>query len=157
MKATFFVLVFATITFTVHAQTIEMEKTFGGHVYSQNGDKLSPKEVQNMMQPQSMEQKLMKKARANSTLASILGGVGGALIGFPLGTAIGGGEPEWWLAGIGAGFIGVAIPISISANKKAKQAVESYNTSLEETSFHKYQPEMHFVANGNGLGLSLRF
>ena len=35
---------------------------------------------------------------------------GGFLIGWPLGTALAGGDPNWTLAAIGAGCVAIAIP-----------------------------------------------
>ena len=44
---------------------------------------------------------LIQSAKTNQTWAMLLGTAGGALVGFPIGTAIGGGNPEWALAGAG--------------------------------------------------------
>jgi len=78
------------------------------------------------------------------------------MVGWPVGTAIGGGDPNWAMAGIGAGLIVVTIPISQKFNKQAKQAVDIYNLGLQETSFWDKR-ELRFSMNGNGLGLTLRF
>ncbi|MAU26781.1 MAG: hypothetical protein CMH45_05175, partial [Muricauda sp.] len=94
---------------------------------------------------------------SNKTLSSIMGFVGGGLVGWPVGTAIGGGDANWALAGVGAGLIGVSIPISSSANKKTKQAVDVYNSSLGTTTFIEYKPQLKLIANGNGFGMSLSF
>ena len=101
--------------------------------------------------------KLIKKAQANTTVASIIGGVGGALIGYPLGTALGGGEADWSLLGIGAGIVVIAIPIASNANKNAKNAVELYKASLNPTSYNQFKPKFEFISNRDGLGLTLRF
>ena len=60
----------------------------------------------------------------------ILSYAGGFMIGWPIGTAIGGGKPAWALAGIGGGLVAVAIPLSISSNKKMETAVRQYNAGL---------------------------
>lgn len=79
------------------------------------------------------------------------------MVGSFIGTAIGGGDANWTLAGIGAGLVILGIPISSSANKKTKQAVELYNSSLNSTSFYETKPTLKIIANGNGIGLSMNF
>ena len=47
----------------------------------------------------------------------LLGGIGGFLVGWTLGTALGGGDPDWTVAGVGAGFIALSIPFAIKVKK----------------------------------------
>lgn len=98
----------------------------------------------------------IKKARNAKGFADFMGGVGGALVGWPIGTAIGGGDPNWALAGIGAGLIAVSLPILASYRKKAKGAINSYNRGLRQTSF-KARHELKFSMIGNGVGLLWQF
>ena len=158
MKKTILTLIFtfATMTFC-SAQKIEMEKVFGGYKFTQNGNQLAMKDLVKTMESNQKAFDLIKKAQSNNTLASIIGFAGGGLIGWPIGTAIGGGDADWTLAGIGAGLVAIGIPISSSANKKAKQAVELYNSTLDSTSFYEVKPEFKIIANGNGIGLSMNF
>ena len=67
------------------------------------------------------------KAKSNYDVSNVLGFIGGFMIGWPLGTAIGGGEPEWGLAIGGAAIVGIAIPIQSSASKKFRSAAGIYN------------------------------
>lgn len=158
MRKTILTFTFALATFAFcNAQEIEMEKVFGGYEYSQNGKRMTMGDLVKRMESNSQAFELIKKAQTNNTLASIIGFAGGGLIGWPIGTALGGGDANWTLAGIGAGIIVVGIPISSSANKKAKQAVELYNSSLNSTSFYEFKPEFIIIANGNGIGLSMTF
>jgi len=60
------------------------------------------------------------------------------------------------MAGIGAGLIVVSIPISQSFNKKAKQAVDTYNGGLQTSSFWD-KNELKLTMTGNGIGLTLNF
>ena len=149
-------LIVAAMTFCT-AQQIEMEKVFGGYKFTQNGELLKMRDLVETMQPNLEAYSLIKKAQTNTTMASVLGFAGGALIGWPIGTAIGGGEPNWVLAGIGVGVIAVTIPISSNANKKMKQAVDIYNASLDVGFYQQYKPNLEIVANQHGLGLSLKF
>ena len=158
MKKTILIFILTLTTITIcNAQKIEMKKVFGGYQYTQNGNQMTMGKLVKVMESNSEALKFMKKAKSNNVLASILGGAGGALIGFPIGTAIGGGDANWTLAGIGAGLVAIGIPISSGANKNAKKAVELYNTSLNSISFYKFKPEFKIVANGNGIGLSMNF
>lgn len=158
MKKIHLALIFtlATMTFS-SAQEIEMQKVFGGYTFTQNGERLTMGDLVNTLEPHSEAFDLIKKARTRSTLASIIGFAGGGLIGWPVGTALGGGDAEWTLAGIGAGLIAVGIPISLSANKKTKQAVELYNSDLNSISSYQLKPELKIITNGNGIGLSVNF
>lgn len=158
MKKTILILtfLFAVMTLCV-GQQIEMKKVFGGYKFTQNGKKLTMGNLVKTMETNQQAFELVKKAQSNNTLASIIGFAGGGLIGWPIGTAVGGGDANWTLAGIGAGLIAVGIPISSSANKKVKQAVELYNSSLNSTAYYKFKPEVEIIANGNGVGLTMSF
>ena len=149
-------LALATITLC-NAQKIEVKKVFGGYKYMQNEKPMSMRGLIKAMELNADAYQLIKKASTNNTLANILGGAGGALIGFPIGTSLGGGDANWALAGIGAGLIVVSIPISSSLHKNAKQAVDIYNASLNETSFYHFKPKFNMIANQHGIGLSMNF
>ena len=86
-----------------------------------------------------------------------MGYAGGFLIGYPVGTAIGGGEPKWAMAGIGAGLLIIAIPISSGANKKVKKAIRLYNKSLIPITYHKPSPSFSLETTQNGIGVVMRF
>lgn len=99
---------------------------------------------------------VIKKAKANNTLGSVFGGVGGFCVGWPLGTAIAGGEPEWGMLAIGGVCVAIGIPLSISAGKKANEAVSIYNSNLQES----YRPapiDIRFGAGDYGLGFVMKF
>jgi outer membrane lipoprotein SlyB len=158
MKKTILTLILALATITIcNAQKIEMKKVFGGYQYTQDGNQMTMGKLVKAMESNSEALKFMKKAKSNNVIASIISGAGGALIGFPIGTAIGGGDANWTLAGIGAGLVAISIPISSGVNKNAKKAVELYNSSLNSTSYYEFKPEFKIVANGNGIGLSVNF
>ncbi len=108
------------------------------------------------MEPNKQAYKAIKAAQATYVLTTIVSGVGGFMVGWPLGTAVAGGEPNWVLAGIGAGLIVVSIPISQKYNKRAKSAVYIYNGGLAASSFWD-NSELRWAMTGNGVGLVLRF
>lgn len=158
MKRTILILLMTVTGLNLcSSQNIEAEKVFGGYKFTQNGNKMTMGDLVKTMEPNEQAYDLMKKARSNNIIASVIGFAGGGLIGWPIGAALGGGEPNWALAGIGAGLVVVSIPISSSASKKAKQAVDLYNASLNSTSMNGLRTDFEFIANGNGIGISMTF
>ena len=127
--------------------TIEIRKSLGT-TFLQNGKKLTPKQLTEIMQSNPAALESMKKAKSNYGVSSVLGYAAGFLIGWPIGTAIAGGEPEWALAGVGAGIAVVSIPITSAYNRHAKEAVRLYNTGLTQTSFKKTEFKLGLAHNG---------
>ena len=156
----FFVLSLLLCTATLGAQaqlardTVSVKKVFGGVKFEQHGAVLSPKYVQQLIQPVPEAYQEMKKARANNTVANIVSGAGGFLLGYTLGTALSGAEAEWTVAAIGGGLIIASIPFSVKFRKQATHAVQLYNAHLsgqqETGSLH-----MRFGLTGAGVGLRL--
>jgi len=94
----FFTLFTASI---INAQKIEMNKVFGGYEFNQNDKTLLLIDMKVIMKENTKALALIQSAKTNQTWAMLLGTAGGALVGFPIGTAIGVGNPEWALAGAG--------------------------------------------------------
>lgn len=76
------------------------------------------------------------------------------LIGWPLGTALGGGEPEWAMAGAGAVVVLAAIPLTSAFRKHAQKAISIYNG---EPATRKARIRTDHYCYGTGLRLTLRF
>lgn len=159
MKKALFTLAVIVSAFTCsNAQEIEISKGFGGYRYSLNGQTLSKKEVFTTLEVHEEAYELMKKSRNKNILSGILGGIGGAFIGYTLSQAIMGNDANWALLGVGTGFLAVGIPISISGNKNAREAVVLYNSSLEQqVSNHSFDPQYRIIGNRNGIGLLVEF
>ncbi|MEM6643851.1 MAG: hypothetical protein AAF616_12800 [Bacteroidota bacterium] len=104
-----------------------------------------------LMKPNLEAFELAKQAKSSYNTATVLGFVGGFMIGWPLGSALGGGDPNWALAGIGAGIVVIAIPIQASGAKKMKKATDLYNKSFTTAS------RLYFQAQPNQVGLLFRF
>lgn len=157
MKKILFIFI---ITFfssvSTNAQKIEMKKVFGGYTFSQEGKFINHNQIQEIVKNNKEALDLVNSAKSNQNWGVILGTAGGALVGFPIGTAIGGGDPEWALAGAGAALILVAIPIVNGYNKKMKSAIDIYNA--EQVSFQsKFQPSFAVNFKGTGIGISMSF
>ncbi len=158
IKNTILTLSLILSTFSIcGAQQIKSEKVFGRYNFTQNEKNLNMGELVHMMESNEEAYKLIKQARSKSTFASIFGFAGGGFIGWSMGAAVRDEEIDWTLTGIGVGLVVIAIPISVRANKKAKQAVDTYNSSMNSTSYHEFNPEFEIIANGNGIGLTMKF
>lgn len=136
--------------------SISAKKVFGGYQFSQGGKRLKVNQLVNAMKPNEQAYNKIKSAKSTYTLATIIGGAGGFMVGYTIGTAIGGGDPNWVMAEIGAGLIVVSIPITLSYNKKAKEAVDTFNDGFKTSSYWN-KSELKMTLTGNGIGFTLRF
>lgn len=98
----------------------------------------------------------MKVAKSNSDVAGVFGLAGGFLIGWPLGSLVGGRDPNWALVGIGAGLIAIGIPFSGSAVRHAKESVRIYNEGLPTIGIN-HEMEINLGFKGNGVAFNLKF
>jgi hypothetical protein len=151
----FFFLIYSTCAQT-HSDPITIKKAFGGYKFLQNNQPLTLKQLGTALQSNPEASKLFQQAKPNATAATIFGFAGGFLVGWPIGTAIGGGKPSWELAGIGAGLIVVSIPFSASFNKKAKAAIDTFNQGIQTSSLHR-RTEFKLNVSMSRVGLEIRF
>ena len=156
IKRTSLVLVGVLFSLQVFSQSgdITYEKTFGGLKFYQHGQVLRPKQMLNKMSGNQVAYDYMKKAKTNYDVAQVLGGIGGFMVGWPIGTAIGGGEPNWTMAAIGGGIVLLALPLNHGFNKNAKKAVGSYNDKGDASS---RKIKLDFAVDKYGVGVVLRF
>ncbi len=150
----FFLLTFSTLSAQDKPDTIRVEKSFGT-AFIWRGERLTPPQLQDIMKNDPTAYQEMKTARSNAAASSVFGFAGGFLIGWPLGTAIAGGEPNWSLAGVGAGLVVVAIPFSSAYTRHATKAVRIYNRTIRQTGYHR--PLIRFGPSMNGIGLTCTF
>jgi hypothetical protein len=137
--------------------SITMKKVFGGYQFYQGEVRLNMKQLVGSMSGNVQAFKEIQAAHSTYVLASIIGGAGGFLVGWPLGAALAGGEPNWALAGVGAGLIVVSIPISQKFNRQVRQAVNTYNGTMRKTSFWNRKREINLSMSGTSAGLVLKF
>jgi len=147
---------FSTTFSQTQKDSIRIQNGFFGNKYYYYEKPIDIKQMSTIMRTNKAAYKEIQSAQTTNAFASILGGAGGFLIGWPLGAAIGGGEPNWTMAGIGVGLVAIGIPISINVNKKVKKAIQIYNTGLKTSSLY-YETEMKFAITGNGVGLIIKF
>ncbi|MFS4491719.1 hypothetical protein [Maribacter sp. 2308TA10-17] len=157
MNKILFTLIISALSLSLcNAQKIESQKVFGGYKYAQNGNDLSLSELSKVLKTNTKSFQTYKKAKTKAVFSYVFAGIGGGLTGYPVGTALGGGKPNWTLAGIGVGCLAVAFPLAASADKKIKESVDIYNSSLDPRT-HVSKTELKIVGNINGIGLSLNF
>jgi hypothetical protein len=131
--------------------TITVVKKTLGAAYQLDGKYLSIRQISNVVKPNHEAFKLMKQVKTANFFSSLLAYSGGFMIGWPIGTAIAGGEPEWQLAGIGVGLLGAGIAISSTSNKKITKAVTLYNNDLKGISLRREEVKIEFADNGLGI------
>ncbi len=136
--------------------TIKTEKVFGGYQYYQYENRLSMNELVDLLEEDYEAHTQLKAARLNYQLSNMLGFVGAIMVGYPLGTAIAGGNAQWVLAGIGAGLVIVSIPVSGLASRQAKTAIETFNRYLKE-SHGQNPPELFIELKPGSFGIVFHF
>lgn len=147
----FFLLFVSVIPSHAQNQEIKIYKTFGGVRFEMDTLTLSTKQVLNILSIDPVAYDEFKLAKRNDNISGILGFTGAFLIAFPIGTAIAGGEPEWWLAAGGGALILASIPFNRSFKNHAVNALDLYNKRFA----HHVKPNLYFT--GTGLKMIVRF
>ncbi len=146
-------LVFITVYGQSGQDTIAV--TNHGSYYIYNGEQLSSPELVNLIMDNPAAYNEYFRAKSNEDVAMVLGIIGGSLIGWPLGTEMGGGDPEWAIAGVGAGILAIAIPFAVTAKKQTIRAIRLYNEGIKVGR----EKEMTLKAGiyNDGIGICLKF
>lgn len=100
------------------------------NTYRQGGERLDTGSITETLAQNPKTAGEIQAAKRFSVMATILGVAGGALVGYPIGQALGGGEPRWVMAAVGGGMIVIAVPIGASADGHVQSAVEIHNTAF---------------------------
>lgn len=135
--------------------TIQYQKTGTGYQFILHNETLTFDKLGKVMQDNPESMKFYKQAKGTSGIITVLSYAGGFLIGYPIGTMLGGGKPEWTMAAIGCGLIVIAIPIANGANNNLLNAVQAYNQGKPVSFKNNY--EINLGVNQNGLALAIRF
>jgi hypothetical protein len=156
---------FSMSNFTLNAQEsirkIEYRQTFAGPKFYNYYQTLKPRDLVETTSEVPEAHRYMLKAKADNTLAGLLGAMGGLLIGFPAGTSVAGGDPNWNIAIIGGVLVVASIPFSVSFQKNAIKGADLYNASLQPPDADKMKGgikiQMRLSASVNGAGLTFNF
>ena len=114
----------------------------------QDGRLLKPKEVLNIMQSSPEAFNEFKKAKSNYDAANVFGFIGGFMVGWPLGTALGGGDPQWGIAAGGAAALLLSIPMTVGYKKHARNAIDNYNRGDQPSASLRTSVQMNFTGTG---------
>lgn len=136
---------------------IDFVKSFWGYKFYHKGIPYSAGQIQGIMVTNPEAQQLMKQARGSNTVAGIIGFFGGSLMGWPVGAAIAGEDMDWGLFAAGAGLTAVSIPFSVSAVKKMKKSVETWNSSLATSLIQKNSFAYDLKVSPGKVGLTISF
>lgn len=162
MKKIVFLSVLFTMSFTLvfgqnPSDSIFTQKVFGGYTFYHQGMMIqNTDQLMSIIGGNQSAYNQIKSVKSTQTIVQILSYAGGFMIGYPIGTALAGGDPVWEMAGIGAGLILISIPFSVQVNKKILKAVDIYNGAYRETSFWD-DKELMLSMTGNGMGFMLKF
>ena len=149
-KVSLFILAAALTVSFVQAQS---ELTYKGGVM-QDGTRLTPVKVREVMSGNSEALKTYNSGQALGTAGIIFSGIGGGLIGWDLGTRLGGGEGNGTLLAVGAAGIGVGLVFAFIGDANVKKSVTLYNSKLSGNTL-SYQVNFGFTQTG--VGFSMRF
>ncbi len=149
---------YANKMFAQYDNTIEARKQFGTYQFYADGQKLKLKEVANKLSTNAEAYKLFQSAKSNYVTGSVLGGVGGFLIGYGLGGYFFNKNQNTKfpgvLIGIGAGLALLTIPMNSAYNMQAKKAVDLYNSS--HTSLFKKTFQLQVALNCQRAGVIIK-
>ena len=112
------------------SDSIEVVINFSGTHFYRHDKQLKPRQLKNLLQSNGQAYRHLNASKPPRVVAAVLSYAGGFMIGWPIGTAIAGGKPNWVLAGVGGGLVAVSIPLTISANRQLRKAINTYNAAL---------------------------
>jgi len=139
---------------------LKLESGFFGNKYYKGVWSISRGEAFNMLSENGEAYNLAIEGEKLQKTSTIISAVGAALIGYTVGSALGGAEdPKWYIAGIGGGIVLISIPIYSTGNKKIHEAIEVYNEEeLSASLNHKpFIDKISIAAGSDGVGLRLTF
>lgn len=139
----------------VNAQKIYMYKTFGGVVYMLNDSiELSTKQTGSLLFSHEKAYGEFRKARTWSTVSSIAGFTGAAMVAIPLGTLAFGEKSDWGFAIGGGALLAVGMISNWVYKGRAIGAIDLYNEDLPKKT-SRIKPQLQFY--GAGAKLVIRF
>jgi hypothetical protein len=152
----FFTLLVSIIGFgQTSLETISYKEAFVGYKFTQIGVPVSILEMPGIMKNIPETREYLKKVKINFYAYYVINYTGGFLIGWPVGTAIAGGDANWTMAAIGGGLILLGMPFYIAANNNAIKAVDIFNSKIKDNSTRAYS--LGFGFTQGGIGFSVKF
>ncbi len=152
LKHTLLTILFICMSFFGFSQQLEVKSNFWGTKITHNQKAIGIKEFVELTKSNKIAHDYALKAKANKGAMDVFSTIGGLLMGWPIGTAIAGGEFKSELFLAGAGIACISIPFTSGMNKNLKNAEEAFKGNATAYNF-----EYSLIANANGIGLSLNF
>ena len=152
LKNILLIILVTGMSYCSFAQQVEVKSNFWGTKITNNQEKINIKEFIELTKSNKTAHEYALKAKENKGTGELFSAIGGFMIGWPIGQAIAGGEfkPELLIAGVGVACI--SIPFTSGMSKNLKKARDAFNGKSVA-----YHTEYSFIANANGIGLSLNF
>lgn len=122
------------------------EDFWRGTLYLKNDIVISKDQVRNDLAIDPENLATFKAGNTQQIWGMVFGGIGGAFIGYPLGTSLGGGDPNWTLAGIGAGAVIIGGVIYGGGKNKIELALNNHNSNLSFWQDHHDKYEKQSIA-----------
>ncbi len=132
---------------------IEMKKDFLGYTFHQDSTELWPTDVLQVMEVNTEAFQEFKKARANHAAATLLGAMGGFMIGWPIGQAIAGKDSQWGLAVGGTALVLAGYSFDKTFKRHANKAISIYNGGTATS----YVPRLNWRFTGAEIQMNLKF
>lgn len=149
----FFLIGVISLSAQTANDTISMVKRDNGRMaYMMGGIPLLPIQLEDVMYDYPESMSYLQKAKTNQVASLVFAGVGGYLVGYPIGTAIGGGEANWSMAAIGLVVAGISFVFDGASKANVKNAVEAYNRSV-----NKKNAPLSFGFTNYGIGWRIHF
>lgn len=103
--------------------------------FSQEGRRLDEKDMLDTLKQEEAAADYANRAETLGVAAQALAGVGGFLMGWPIGGALAGEDsPQWGMAYAGGGAVLASVPLLLLSQSSLKKAVRAHNAALEEPS-----------------------
>lgn len=118
--------------------TIQYQKASLSYKFTLNNELLTLKRMNELMQGNPTSMGYYKKAKSTTGIITVLSFAGGFMIGYSLGTMLGGGQPNLGLAAVGCGLLVITLPIASSADKNLLKTVKAYNQDKPLSFKNKY-------------------
>ncbi|MEI8085613.1 MAG: hypothetical protein WCG93_05280 [Paludibacter sp.] len=144
------------VTTALAIDTIQINKAAGGYKFMYKGENLTMDRLGFLSNKNATSAKYFSKAKGTMGFLQVMGFMGGGLIGYPIGTFLGGGKPNWSLAAVGCGILVISLPIVSSANNNLLKAVNAYNQSSVISRKDNFY-DVKLGLNPSGLALIVQF
>jgi len=131
----------------------QSELTYQNGIF-QNGAKLTPEQVRGVMSSNAEALQQYNSGRSLFVAGQVIAYPSAFLLGWDLGTRLGGGEGNGTLLAVGAVGTVVGLIMGFSGESQIKKSVQLYNT---KTSYNAVPSQLNFGFTQTGIGFSMKF